>query len=226
LDVGCGSGTITKGIAELVKEEGLVVGIDSSPHLIELARIIFKSIPNLIFKVEDIHSFQPEFQFDVISCARTLQWLFNPGEALSKMVKMLKRGGVITVLDYNHAMIEWLPEIPNTMKILYTDFLKWRSDAGMDNKIADNFEVIFKSLGLKNIDISIQDEYTTKEMEDAEGAFGIWTKVAETRGKQLVEDHYITEDLRLKAIDDYNHWVLNEAISMKLYMRAVTGTLL
>jgi ubiquinone/menaquinone biosynthesis C-methylase UbiE len=42
LDVGCGSGTITKGIAELAKEEGLVVGIDSSPHLIELARINLK----------------------------------------------------------------------------------------------------------------------------------------------------------------------------------------
>lgn len=171
----------------------------------------------------DIYSFEHHVKFDVITYARTLQWLSNPEGALNKGLQLLKTGGAVSVLDYNHNKIEWSPDIPESMKTFYNAFLKWREDAGMDNAIADNLENIYEKLGIRNISTTVQDEVTTRDSEDAEGAFLIWTKVAETRGKQLVADKYISESLRLKAIEDYNNWVVKEAISMKLYMRAVTG---
>lgn len=45
-------------------------------------------------------------------------------------------------------------------------------------------------------------------------------KVAETRGKQLVADSYLTEEQRLEAITDYHSWCTGEARSMKLYLKA------
>lgn len=225
LDVGCGSGTITKGISELVKENGAVIGLDPSLHLIDLAKQNFEGVENLKFIVGDINSFKHPDKFDVITSARTLQWLANPKEALKKMLKMLKTGGVVSILDYNHEKIEWSPDIPDSMRTFYKAFLRWREDAGMDNAIADNLENIFERLGLKIISVTNQDEFTTRNSEDAEDAFSIWTKVAETRGKQLVAEKYITETLRLKAIEEYSSWVKKEAVSMKLYMRAVTGYL-
>lgn len=95
----------------------------------------------------------------------------------------------------------------------------------MDNEIADKLELLFKEAGLIDITVSDQDELTTSGTEDAEGAFSIWAKVAETRGKQLVEEKYISEDSRIKAIKDYKHWINKDAVSMKLYMRSVTGYL-
>lgn len=225
LDVGCGSGTITKGISDLVKVDGMVIGLDPGAHLIELAKQNFEGIDNLKFIVGDVNSFEHPDKFDVITSARTLQWLSDPEEVLRKMLKLLKPGGAVSILDYNHEKIEWSPSIPDSMKTFYDAFLRWRADVWMDNAIADNLEDIFNRLGLKNISTTNQDELTTNDSEDAEGAFSIWTKVAETRGKQLVADKYITEDLRLKAIEDYNKWVKEEAVSMKLYMRAVTGYL-
>lgn len=224
LDVGCGSGTITKGISELVGEDGLVLGLDPSIHLIDLANN-HCNIKNINFEVGDINNFKTTNYFDIVTSARTLQWLANPIEVLRKMLTLIKKGGTISILDYNHDKIQWSPKVPPSMKNFYEAFLSWRSDAGMDNKIADNLEVAFRTLGLQNIVVSDQSEYTDNSMEDAHGAFSIWSTVAETRGKQLVEDGYITNELRLKAIEDYNAWIKDEAVSMTLYMRSVTGYL-
>jgi hypothetical protein len=48
----------------------------------------------------------------------------------------------------------------------------------------------------------------------------LWTKVAETRGKQLVTDGYVTETERINAIETYDAWCATEAGSMKLYLKA------
>lgn len=46
------------------------------------------------------------------------------------------------------------------MKSFYKAFLQWRSDAGMDNEIADHLPHIFKDAGLTNIKITQQNENT------------------------------------------------------------------
>jgi ubiquinone/menaquinone biosynthesis C-methylase UbiE len=222
LDVGCGSGAITKGIRDLVDHKGQVVGIDTSEHLIALAREQYTSVPNLRFEVADIHTYQPAEPFDVVTSARVLQWLSNPEAALRQMKTMLKVGGCLTILDYNHEKIQWAPAAPKSMQTFYAAFLKWRRDAGMNNAIADQLPAMFEKIGLENI-ATDQSELTTSDSLAFTEEAGIWAKVAEMRGKQMVEDHYVTEELRLQAIVDYKEWIATEAKSMKMYLRAVTG---
>ncbi len=45
LDVGCGTGAITSGIAEIVGPSRRVMGIDNNPDLIEKARQNYKNTP-------------------------------------------------------------------------------------------------------------------------------------------------------------------------------------
>src|SRR6478609_2339301 len=54
LDVGCGSGSITASIAALAGDNGSVTGIDTSEHLIELAKENYSSLNNVHFEVADI----------------------------------------------------------------------------------------------------------------------------------------------------------------------------
>ena len=51
LDVGCGTGAISKGIAEKVGKNGHVVAIDSSEHLIAKGKEYFQNINNLKFSM-------------------------------------------------------------------------------------------------------------------------------------------------------------------------------
>src|SRR3954454_4924469 len=66
LDVGCGSGSITASIAALVGDNGSVTGIDTSEHLIELAKGTYSSLNNAHFEVADILQYAPVEQFDVV----------------------------------------------------------------------------------------------------------------------------------------------------------------
>lgn len=223
LDVGCGSGSITAGIADLVGTTGMVFGIDSSKHLIELARQKFDGKKNLTFYVADINNYQPELKFDVITSARVLQWVNNPVELVLRMAELLKEDGILTILDYNHEKIKWEPAPPHSMKLFYNAFLRWRADAGMDNQIADHLEVIFTNQGLKQLRVTSSLEIVSREDGDFLGSIDIWAKVAETRGLQLVQDGYITDEQRLTAITDYRSWAAKEAQSMTLYLMAVSG---
>src|SRR4051794_4441079 len=92
LDVGCGSGSITASIAELVGDTGSVTGIDTSAHLVDLAKEHYSSLGNVQFEVVDILQYSPTEQFDIVSTARVLQWVANPKEILSKMVALVKPG--------------------------------------------------------------------------------------------------------------------------------------
>jgi hypothetical protein len=39
----------------------------------------------------------------------------------------------------------------------------------------------------------------------------------------MVDEGYIDNDLRLRAIEEYNNWVDNEAISMTMILNEVRG---
>ena len=226
LDVGCGSGAITADIAQRVS--GKVVGIDFSQHLIELAQKNYEHIPNLSFEVANINDYVSDEPFDLVIAARTLQWVNNPAEVVSKMVRLLKIGGKTSINDYNHTKIEWSPAPPNappkSMLEFYEAFLNWRTDAGFDNQIADNLPSIYKDLGLSDINIVAQHETSVRGEEDFEATTRIWSIVAETRGKQVVQDGYCSEELRLQAIQEYDAWIADEAQGMRLYLLAVEGT--
>ncbi len=93
----------------------------------------------------------------------------------------------------------------------------------MDNAIADHLKDMFEGMGMRSIAVEDQSETSRSGAETFVEEIGIWKKVAETRGKQLVTDGYLTEADRLSAIDAYQSWMDKDARSMKLYLTAVTG---
>ena len=224
LDVGCGSGAITQGIAKKVGPDGWVLGVDRSPELIGLAKSKFSAIKNLAFETTDILNYDTDLRFDIITTARTLQWIANPTAVITKMITLLKPGGQLCVLDYNHELIEWQPQPPQAMLFFYDQFLRWRQDAGMDNQIGDRIDTLFTSQGMTIDTIRDQSEYSKKDSPDFQTQIAIWTKVAQTRGNQLVADGYLTEEQRQDAIGEYTEWCHTRALSMKLTLKATHAT--
>ena len=223
IDAGCGSGAITKGIAERVGETGRVVGIDTSAELISLAKEKYGNTLHLSFQLVDIMDFKTNQGFDLVTAARTLQWMNEPVKALETMKSWLQKKGCISVLDYNHEKIEWQPAPPPSMLHFYNSFLNWRQEAGMDNQVADHLATLLSEIGLKNIIVTNEAEFSFNDDPDFYETAGIWKKVAETRGHQLVKDGFVTEQERITAVDEYDQWLSNEAISMKMYLLAATG---
>ena len=147
LDVGCGTGAISNGIAKLVGPTGCVIGIDNTEKFIISGKKSYKETVNLELIHSDLFNYDNDEKFDLIVAARTLQWLSNPLDALIKMKSLLKPGGQISILDYNHEKLEWDPQPPKSMQLFYAAFLKWRADAGMNNQIADDLAGYFQEAG-------------------------------------------------------------------------------
>ena len=223
LDIGCGTGAITRGIAEAVGPQGRVVGIDNNPKLIERARAAHGDVPGLSFECGDVYRLAYEKQFDVVTCARVLVWLDRPAQALEQMKTCAKIGGRVLVADYNHEKIVWAPEPPPTMRSFYSAYLQWREDAGMDNQIADQLPELFAQAGLEDIIVTPQHETMQRGEPDFVSRISLWADTASSRGPQMERDGCITAQAYTAAEQDYRAWCREEAQSMSMYMLAVEG---
>ena len=223
LDIGCGTGSITKGIAELVGPAGYVIGVDNTASFIAQGKELFAEVANLELIHVDILDFETTEKFDLIVSARTFQWISTLDQTMDKVKSLLKPNGQISILDYNHEAISWTPRIPDSMQKFYNMFLMWRKDAGMNNRIAFDLEDLFEEHGFSQIEIFNSDEHYERKFPEHIEKIKIWSKVASS--KQMVAEGYISDEDRLQAIEDYNHWATFEATSMTMKLREVRAIL-
>lgn len=118
LDVGCGPGTITCELSELVGPTGRVVGIDPAAEVLPAvppgtgprART---DRPNLHFQVGDVMALDfPDAAFDVVHVHQVLQHLPDPVAALREMRRVTRPGGIIAVRDADYDAMTWFPQLP------------------------------------------------------------------------------------------------------------------
>ena len=92
LDLGCGDGTNTVMIADLLPD-GKVVGIDASRGMIEAARP--KAKDNLKFMLMDIDEMSFSEEFDIIYSNATLHWIKDHVRLLKNVYTALRNGGLV-----------------------------------------------------------------------------------------------------------------------------------
>jgi ubiquinone/menaquinone biosynthesis C-methylase UbiE len=133
LDVGCGPGTITLGVAAAVNP-GTVVGIDPSSRFIDLARkrgAQIKYPGNITFQVGDSHHLDfPDETFDVVYSNTVIHFFLDPAMALKEQRRVAKKGGWVIasgVRDWGGVTVH--PPSPNWDKVLEACLHWW--DAGL-----------------------------------------------------------------------------------------------
>jgi len=114
LDIGCGPGTITADLAELVPQ-GEVVGVDTEPAILERARSAAdeRGLTNTRFAVADVHELDfPDDSFCVVHAHQVLQHVGDPVRALREMRRVCKPGGIVAARDGDYATMTWHPQVP------------------------------------------------------------------------------------------------------------------
>lgn len=93
LDIGCGDGKVTAEIARFLAN-GTVLGIDSSPEMIEFAKNGFMDrFQNLAFHCVDVREMDFTREFDVVFSNAALHWVKEHGPVLKKIRQALRPGG-------------------------------------------------------------------------------------------------------------------------------------
>ena len=107
LDVGCGTGHDVRELATMVAPHGLAVGVDKSESMIAEARRRSNGcdLP-LQFEVSEAeHLPWKSDYFDACRADRLFQHVFNPDCVLDEMLRVLKPGGRLVVVDRDWGMV-------------------------------------------------------------------------------------------------------------------------
>jgi len=175
LDIGCGDGVLTALIASRVPE-GHVLGIDSSPEMINLAKTLFpqEKHPNLEFKVLDVREMDFEREFDVVFSNACLHWVKDHLPVLEKIKKSLKPGGRIYLQMGGKGNAEGV--IRAFEKVMKRErwspyFKDFTFPYGFYGR--EEYEEWLKSLGFKNIRVDL----ISKDMvHEGEESFIFWVR--------------------------------------------------
>ena len=102
LDVGCGTGALVETILALAAPSE-VVGIDPSPAYVTFARDRVND-PRVRFEVGDAQALQAaSATFDAVVAGLVLNFVPEPEEALSEMVRVARPGGTVAAYVWDYA---------------------------------------------------------------------------------------------------------------------------
>ena len=106
LDLGCGTGELSAYLAELVGEQGKVVGVDPDIDRINVAQESHKGVKNLSFVQGSTSSF-PNMgyeSYNIVFSNFVLHWVQNKDEAFRNMFSSLKPDGKIVICYEDHSV--------------------------------------------------------------------------------------------------------------------------
>jgi SAM-dependent methyltransferase len=93
LDVACGTGAVTRLLAEQVGPAGKVTGLDITPGMLAAARLAAPSQRIEWLEGSAVKMPLPDGTFDAVICQHGLQFFPDKAAALSEMRRVLTRGG-------------------------------------------------------------------------------------------------------------------------------------
>jgi ubiquinone/menaquinone biosynthesis C-methylase UbiE len=195
LDVGCGSGVVTRDAARRVAPGGMVVGLDPSPALLTVAREIAdqESVGGLIqWREGDARSLPfGDGEFDAALAVTSLAHIPGGEQAIPEMVRVVRPGGRVGIFERDtDSFIVAHPDRDTTRRIV-TVFSDQQSTDGW---LARRLPGLLRQMGL----LDVRTRAFTPLETDASGFYaGAAERIAET----AVKAEAITEQERQRWVD-------------------------
>ncbi|KAJ5433848.1 hypothetical protein N7491_004443 [Penicillium cf. griseofulvum] len=204
LDIGCGPGSITTGLAALVPA-GHVTGIEPTSPPLEAARALAASegITNISFKEGDIHALPfADESFDIVHAHQVLQHITDPIDGLREMRRVCRTGGLVAIKE--SAGLHCYPEAPEMVQ--WQDiYYKVAGERGTNPHPGERIHVWARKAGFGSEDVKCN--------EGGEGVLGgnfAERSVGSPLSKVAVEKGYATEEFFQRMREVWLEWVEDE----------------
>lgn len=116
LDVGCGTGVVSRAIAHRPTFSGRVLGIDRSPHLTAVATRLADEegvSGKTLFRAGDSHTLElRDAEFDAVVAHTLLTHVDDPRSVLREITRVVKRGGKVGIFDGDYASMTFCSDDP------------------------------------------------------------------------------------------------------------------
>ncbi len=155
LDVGCGPGSITRGLAERVAP-GRVVGLDLSREILEAARrdAAARGLDNLVYEEGSVYKLAfPDASFDVAYAHQVFQHLRERGAALGEMLRVVRPGGLVAVRDVDWGTVAYWPRDPWIDRFVEVHLRTWDRNGG-EPRMGRRLRALFNHAGVDDLRIT------------------------------------------------------------------------
>ena len=207
LEAGCGIGAQTKIIAPKNRNSKFV-SIDISSQSLNQARKIVdsKRIDNVEFQQANLFElpFGDEY-FDHIFLSFVLEHIPNPIQALSKLKRVLKKNGTITLVEGDHGSAYFHPDSDAANKAIQCQ-VKLQKQNGGDANIGRKLYPLLVQAGFEEIKVSARQVYVDDSNPKWVEGFTKNTFTAMIKGvsKEAVSKNIISKKEFDKGIKDLN----------------------
>ncbi len=151
LDVGTGAGHVALLVADLVSQEGTVIGVDLNPRLIETARArsVAAGLGNVSFVVGDAASVELEPDLDPVVGRCVLFFAPEPAAMVRQLTGHVRDGGIVAFQEPANATLAPMSLPPSQLLAqLWAWTLETYRRAGMDLYMGLRLRSIFAQAGL------------------------------------------------------------------------------
>jgi ubiquinone/menaquinone biosynthesis C-methylase UbiE len=155
LDVGCGPGSITRGLAERLAP-GQVIGLDLSSETLAAARqdAVARGLTNLRYEAGSVYDLPfPDASFDVVFAHQVLQHLREPGTALREMLRVARVGGLIAVRDVDWGTASYWPADPWIDRFVEVHLKTWYRNGG-EPRMGRTLRALFNAAAVADLKIT------------------------------------------------------------------------
>ena len=155
LDVGCGPGSITRGLAERLAP-GQVVGIDLSRDALDGARreAAARGLTNLRFEEASVYEMPfADGSFDVVYAHQVLQHLRERPSAVREMLRVVRPGGLVAVRDVDWGTAAYWPRDRWIDRFIEVHHQAWYRNGG-EPQMGRQLRALFNAAGVDDLEVS------------------------------------------------------------------------
>ncbi|MCB1806821.1 MAG: methyltransferase domain-containing protein [Candidatus Competibacteraceae bacterium] len=224
IDCGCGPGSITAGLANIVAP-GEVIGIDIDPKQIELAGDLNnkQGLRNVRFETQSIYDLPfADNSFDAAFSNAVLSHLQTPLAAVKEIYRIVKPGGVVGIrlLDAGGDLLS--PSDPLLAKFLEL-YYQLVDHHGGDTLIARHQRKLMRQAGFSRIQVSATCEYySTLEATRHWGQTIAAVLQEEEFANQIIEATDANRELLVDVSKAWQNWSENpDAFFSQVWCQAI-----
>ena len=222
LDVGCGSGEAALALAEDLGASGRLVGIDASAQMLRVARAnVGAATCDVRFTVGDAASLdEPDDSFDAARSERTLQWLPDPAAAVGEMVRVLRPGGRLSLIDTDWSTFS-IDVGDEALAALVRDAM--RDERNRPSNVGRRLQDLVVQAGCRPLAVTEATQvWTAWDPDESAAPVGCFSM--ESLAENLVTDGRLAESDARRFVSTIHDAARRGAFSMRLTMFGVVAT--
>jgi SAM-dependent methyltransferase len=222
LDIGCGRGEAAVALAEDLGSSGELVGVDSSAEMLRVAESNARTVRcSCRFRVGDACDLdEPSGSFDAVRSERTLQWIADPLAAIGEIVRVVRPGGRVSLIDTDWSTLTIdVGDADITARVRETLQTERNRPSNIGRRLAE----LLTTAGLTPVAMTDRThswtEWNPDESPAPDGCFSM-----ESLADDVVDAGQLAPNDRAAFVDAIRAAARRHRFSMRLTMYAVVAT--